>query len=239
VGTIGYRGVFWVAAIPGVLAIILVSALVRETGGGAPKKDRPILDFGPPAHLPPIFYFVLAAVTLFSIGNSSDMFLVLRAQDVGIPPTHAPLLGLVFNVVYTAASWPAGRWSDRASKPLIASAGYTVFAIVYLVFALAPSRSAIWAMMAFYGLFYALTNPVLRAMVAQTVAAESRGRAFGFYYFATSVAVLVSSIATGELWKRFGAELPFLISAGLAAVAAVMLIAVHRRFEHPHPAANS
>ncbi len=235
VGVVGYRGVFWIAAVPGLLAVALVAALARETGRGAPRKDRPVLDFGLRMHLPPIFYFVLVAVTLFSLGNSSDMFLVLRAQGVGIPPIHAPLLGLVFNLVYTGASWPAGRLSDRASKPLIASAGYLVFAVVYLVFAFAPSRSAIWAMMAFYGLFYALTNPVLRAMVARTVSAEARGRAFGIYYFATSVATLIASVATGELWKHFGPELPFLISAALAAVSAAMLVGVHRFFEHGAP----
>jgi len=166
----------------------------------------------------------MSAVALFSLGNSSDMFLVLRAQDAGIAVVYAPLLGLVFNVVYTLASWPAGKLSDRVSRPAMTAAGFLVFAAVYVVFALAPSRAAIWAMMGFYGLFYALTNPVLRAMIAATVAPEARGRAFGIFYFVSSVAMLFASLLTGELWKHYGARVPFLLSAGLAAAAAVMLL---------------
>ena len=168
----------------------------------------------------------MSAVALFSLGNSSDMFLVLRAQDAGIAVVYAPLLGLVFNVVYTLASWPAGRLSDRVSRSAMTAAGFLVFAAVYAVFALAPSRAALWAMMGFYGLFYALTNPVLRAMIAATVAPEARGRAFGIFYFVSSVAMLFASLLTGELWKHFGARVPFLVSAGLAAAAALMLLFV-------------
>ncbi|HXY78084.1 MAG TPA: MFS transporter, partial [Candidatus Acidoferrales bacterium] len=119
--------------------------------------------------LPGGFYYVLAVVTLFSLGNSSDMFLVLRAGNIGIPASHAPLLGLVFNIMFTLLSWPAGKFSDRFSRSAIAAAGYFVFATVYFVFALAPSQLAIWLAMAFYGLFYALTNPVLKALVVESV----------------------------------------------------------------------
>jgi MFS family permease len=225
----GLRTIFWIASIPGLASIFVVWTLVRETRSAAEKKGPGAapLPFGKggPRGLPGSFYYVVAAVTLFSIGNSSDMFLVLRAQDVGIAAALAPALGLVFNVVYTAASWPAGRLSDRVSKRAMAAGGYVVFAIVYGVFAIAPSRVAIWAAMAFYGLFYALTNPVLRALVAQTVDPDSRGRAFGVFYFTTSVATLLASLITGELWKHFGAPLPFYFSAGVAVVAAAMLLA--------------
>src|SRR5205085_4271485 len=116
------RGVFWCAAIPGGLSILVVSLFVRErrstvpmpVGAGAPQ----------PGALPAQFYYTLAAVTLFSLGNSSDMFLVLRAQDAGIAAALAPLLGLVFNVTYTAASWPAGKLSDRWPKARVAAVGY-------------------------------------------------------------------------------------------------------------------
>ena len=108
----------------------------------------------------------------------------------------------------------------------MAAAGFVVFAAVYVVFGLAPSRAALWAMMGFYGLFYALTNPVLRAMIAATVAPEARGRAFGIFYFVSSVAMLVASLLTGELWKHYGARVPFFLSAGLAAAAAAMLLFV-------------
>ena len=155
------------------------------------------------------------------------MFLVLRAENTGIPASHAPLLGLVFNLMYTLLSWPAGKFSDRFSRPAIAAAGYFVFAIVYFVFALAPSQLAIWLTMAFYGLFYALTNPVLKALVVESVAGEVRGRALGIYFFLTSVAALLASVITGELWKVYGAAVPFYFSAGIAAVSGFGLLA-HR-----------
>ncbi len=225
---VGLRGVFLAAAIPGAISILAVLFFARETGRLGPvavatrnPKQR--------APLSGAFLYLMAAVTLFSIGNSSDMFLVLRAQNIGIGAAFAPLLGLVFNTTYTAFSWPAGKLSDRMSKKVLVAAGYAVFAIVYFVFALAPSKAAVWAAFAIYGLYYALTNPVLRAMVSQAAPPESRGKAFGIFYFVTSVTALLASVLTGELWKHFGPAVPFYASAGLAAVAALMILMAPKR----------
>jgi MFS family permease len=230
-GHYGMRGVFACAAIPGALAIAVAWAGIREAGhkvsGLAASSQFPVpasQSSASGARLPFGFYYVLAVVTLFSLGNSSDMFLVLRAGSVGIPSVHAPLLGLVFNVTFTLASWPAGKFSDRFSRSTIAAAGYLVFAAVYFMFAWAPSRRAIWMTMAFYGLFYALTNPVLKALVVESVGKELRGRALGIYFFMTSVTTLLASVITGGLWKVYGAAFPFYVSAGIAAVAAVGLV---------------
>jgi MFS family permease len=181
------------------------------------------------SRLPVSFYFVLSAVTLFSLGNSSDMFLVLRAQSIGIPIALAPLLGLAFNIVYTLLSWPAGWLSDRFSRRIIAALGYFVFAAVYYIFGRAPSVLAIWITMASYGLYYALTQPVLKALVVESVDPDVRGRALGIYFFATSVATLAASLITGELWNHYGASVPFYFSAGLASVSAVLLLANRAR----------
>lgn len=246
IGHFGMRGVFWAAAVPGTLCILVAWLGIREThrAGSAVRvgtpaavddghSDAPIRPANSAAtsplssvrlNLSGNFYYVLAVVTLFSLGNSSDMFLVLRAENAGIPATHAPLLGLVFNITYTLLSWPAGKFSDRFSRSTIAAAGYFVFAIVYVVFALAPSQLAIWTTMAFYGLFYALTNPVLKALVVETVAPEVRGRALGIYFFLTSVTTLFASLITGELWKSYGAQVPFYLSSAIAAVSAVLLL---------------
>jgi MFS family permease len=216
------RAVFWAAAIPGLLAILVV-LLARETG--KPRiGPRPKFKIWQPGVLSRRFYYMLSAVMVFSLGNSSDAFLVLRAQQAGIGPAFAPLLGLVFNVTYTLSAWPAGWLSDRRSKRLIAAIGYLVFALTYAVFASAPSRLALWVMMAMYGLYYALTSPVLRALVVETAAPESRGRAFGVFYFSSSIATLLASVLTGVLWKRFGAPLPFYLSAALAVAGAIMLL---------------
>ena len=253
----GIRGVFWAAAIPGALCVMVALLAVRETkrrvpgdgdlksaneaagaqtnphpsaGSGQAVSQRtrdmghPVAPAAPTAALPGSFYTVLIAVTLFSLGNSTDMFLVMRAQNVGIRVALAPLLGLVFNITYTLGSWPAGWFSDRFSRRWIAAAGYLIFAAVYFVFGRAPSTLAIWITMAVYGLYYALTQPVLKALVVETVEQDVRGRALGVYFFVTSVATLAASLITGELWKHYGAGVPFYFSAGLAALSSLLLV---------------
>ncbi|MGA2424005.1 MAG: MFS transporter [Terriglobales bacterium] len=241
IGRFGMRGVFASAAIPGTLCVIVAWVGIREVveqraSSPVQTEHRSAVAASVKSEwlpkLPLRFYYVLAVVTLFSLGNSSDMFLVLRAGSIGIPASRAPLLGLVFNITFTLLSWPAGKFSDRFSRSAIAAAGYFVFAIVYFVFALAPSQLAIWLTMAFYGLFYALTNPVLKALVVESVGGDVRGRALGVYFFLTSVTTLLSSVITGALWKLYGPAVPFYFSAGIAAFAGVALLA-HRGFANP------
>jgi MFS family permease len=254
IGRFGMRGVFASAAIPGALCVVVAWLGIREVhragnsltesgaatelrAAGQPRAAVPartgesaLLSTGQSGWLPKLpvgFYYVLAVVTLFSMGNSSDMFLVLRAGNIGIPASQAPLLGLVFNIMFTVVSWPAGKFSDRFSRSTIAAAGYLVFAIVYFVFALAPSQLAIWLSMAFYGLFYALTNAVLKALIVESVDTGVRGRALGIYAFCISVTTLLSSVITGALWKVYGPAVPFYFSAGIATVSAFALLA-HR-----------
>ena len=223
------RSVFLAAAVPGALSVLAITLLVKEKAreriGGAHAQQGS-------GRLPASFWVVLAIVCVFSLGASSDMFLVLRAKEAGIAVALAPLLGLAFNTVYTFASWPAGALSDRVPRHVVAALGYLVYAAVYAVFAWAPvklggtaGRASLWAAMAFYGLFYSLTEPVLKALVVGGVAKEVRGRAVGVYSFAVSVCILISSAATGWLWKTYGGTLPLGVSAGLALAAALMMVA--------------
>ncbi|HEY4902720.1 MAG TPA: MFS transporter [Candidatus Sulfotelmatobacter sp.] len=226
----GIRSVFWAAAVPGALCVLVAALGIVETkrrktdATAAEKSQKQNVALPADATLPGAFYFVLIAVTLFSLGNSSDMFLVMRAQSVGIPVALAPLLGLVFNITYTLGSWPAGWFSDHFSQRYIAAAGYLIFAAVYFVFGRAPSTLAIWISMAVYGIYYALTQPVLKSLVVQSVDAGVRGRALGIYAFVTSVATLAASVITGELWKHYGTGVPFYFSAALALISAGLLL---------------
>lgn len=233
-GAQGLRLVFLAAAVPGVLCVLVAVFGICETGrrrGKQRPEGQPLgkgnvnsrLDRAG-VKLPGRFYCALAAVTLFSLGNSSDMFLVLRAQSIGIRVALAPLLGLVFNVTYTLASWPAGWASDHFSRRWIAAAGYLIFAGVYFAFGQAPSPMVIWTAMAVYGLYNALTQPVLKALVVDAVGESVRGRALGIYFFVTSVATLAASLTTGELWKHYGAAVPFYVSAALAVGSAALLL---------------
>ncbi len=240
----GMRGVFWMAAIPGTLCVVVALLGIRETKNAVSSTESPLgaelgdeprdlvstSRFGnasipsAPARLSRTFYYLLFTVGLFSLGNSSDMFLVLRAENVGIPVSLAPLLGLVFNLTYTLSAWPAGRISDRMSRRTVAALGYVVFAVVYFSFAKARYSTVIWAAMSFYGLFYALTAPVLKALVVDTVATEVRGRALGIYFSVTSVAALLASVIAGAIWKVFGAQVPFYVSSGMALASAMLLL---------------
>ncbi len=241
----GMRAVFWMAAIPGILCVLVALVGIRETKSASSTKksafpaelrdehrdliSTPQIRDGnaepvSSARLSRTFYYLLFVVGLFSLGNSSDMFLVLRAENVGIPVSLAPLLGLVFNVTYTLAAWPAGRLSDRMSRRTVAALGYVVFAVVYASFATGASRILIWAAMSFYGLFYALTTPVLKALVVDTAATDVKGRALGIYFAVTSVAALLASVIAGELWKLFGARVPFYVSSATALLSAVFLM---------------
>jgi len=239
------RSVFWTASIPGALCVLVALFGIRETIRSSAQAidSLPMAaadehrDLGDKALVPPQiapalvptrltapFYYVLFTVALFSLGNSSDMFLVLRAESVGIPVALAPLLGFVFNLTYTLAAWPAGRLSDRVSRRTVAAMGYFVFAVVYFAFARGASSSVIWAAMALYGLFYALTTPVLKALVVETVSPDVRGRALGVYFSITSVAALLASVITGQLWTKFGPQIPFYVSSGTAVLAAALLL---------------
>ena len=226
------RIVFWAAAVPGALAILIAVFGIKEKGRtpanpahNSELEKRKAIHSKESAPLPVSFYVVVTAVALFSLGNSSDMFLVMRAQSVDISVALAPLLGLVFNITFTLGSWPAGWLSDHYSRHWIAAIGFFIFSAVYFVFGRAPSALAIWIMMAIYGLYYALSQPVLKALVVETVSRDMRGRALGIYSFVTSVTTLLASLITGGLWKRFGPSVPFYLSASLAFASAILLLA--------------
>lgn len=237
----GARAVFWAAAVPGLLCILIVAFGLKERAHDpsvAVKKAK----FADPRVLPAAFWYVLAAIALFSIGNSSDMFLVLRAQSLGIPAAHTPLIGLVFNITYTLFSWPAGKLSDRAAasssgnsrwRYSIVAAGLLIFAAVYAEFAHGLTHTGVYAAMAFYGVYYALTAPVLKAVVVDAVPREHRGGAFGVFDFATSVCVLLASTLTGFLWRTMGPAFPFKVSSALALLAAIMVFLTPTFFRRP------
>jgi MFS family permease len=225
------RIIFWAAAVPGALAILVAVFGIHEKGCTPPTRSetKQAIRSQKSVALPASFYLVVAAVTLFSLGNSSDMFLVMRAESVGVSAALAPLLGLVFNITFTLGSWPAGWLSDRYSRHSIAATGLLIFSAVYAVFGRAPSTLAIWIVMALYGLYYALSQPVLKALVVETVSGDVRGRALGIYSFVTSVTTLLASLITGGLWKRYGPSIPFYLSASLAFASAVLLFVTSSR----------
>ncbi len=159
---------------------------------------------------------------MFTLGNSSDAFALLRAQGLGVPVAALPLLWFGFNAVYAAVSYASGGWSDRVGRRRVLVAGLVLYALAYGGFAFAEAAWHAVAAFALYGVYYGLTEGVLRAAVADVVPAERRGTAFGIYYALTGGLALVASLGAGWLWDAVGPAAPFGVGVALALGAAAL-----------------
>lgn len=218
------RTVFWLAAIPGLLSVVVLIAFVRDiprpataTSGGAPDLSQP---------LGASFWRVLTVIFLFTLGNSTDAFLLLRAAQLGVPVALAPILWAALHVVKSASSTPGGALSDRIGRRPTLIAGWLLYALVYVGFAVAGAAWQAWALFGVYGLFFGLTEGSERALVADLVGPARRGTAFGWYNLAIGLGALPASILFGYVWDHAGASSAFTMGAAFAAVAAAGLIIV-------------
>jgi len=219
------RNVFWMAAIPGLASILLAWFAVKEVRPPAKTVVISTSSAGSPDKAQGArLGLILAAVGLFSLGNSSDLFLVLRAQNLGMSAWMAPALGLLFNVVYTVLSWPAGKLSDRVPRRRLVVAGYLIYAAVYAGFALLHTPQMVWFLFAVYGSYYALTEGVIKAWVADLVPSASRASVFGVLNWVVGIAALPASLLAGWMWQRYSPAAPFALSSLFAFLAALLLL---------------
>ena len=218
------RTVFWCAAVPGLLALLFLACGVREL----PRDPSPASPAGK-ASLPrgPLRAYLLILL-LFTLGNSADAFLLLRAGDLGVAQARLPLLWAFFHLVKMLSVFPFGALSDRIGRRGVIVAGWGIYAAVYLGFALATSELHIWLLFAGYGLFYGLTEGAEKALVADLVPATERGAAFGWFNAAIGLGALPASLLFGALWQWYGALAAFGCGAGLAAMAAFLLLVLVR-----------
>ena len=221
-----YRLMFALASIPGFLTLLLIVWGVREVkpdpAGGAGPVRLALAPFSGR------FKAFLAIVTLFTLGNSSDAFLLLRAKDLGVAVAMLPILWIVLHVVKSLSSVPGGMVSDRLGRRGVIVAGWGIYALAYLGFGLATRAWQAWALFAVYGLFFGLTEGVEKAFVADLVPERLRGTAFGLYNFAIGIAALPASLLLGLVWETTGsALLAFGLGAALALAASVLLLFVH------------
>jgi MFS family permease len=174
--------------------------------------------------MPPRFRRYLFIVCLFTLGNASDAFLILRAVEAGIPATYVPILWGAFHVVKSALSTPAGILSDRVDRRKVVIAGWVVYAATYAAWGIA--QGPVWMVVLFlvYGLYAAATEGVERALVADFVPPESRGTAFGWFHLVVGVSALPASVLFGFLYKWRGPAAAFGTSAFLAVIASALLL---------------
>lgn len=165
----------------------------------------------------------LIIVFLFTLGNSSNQFLILRASDLGFTPAEAILAYLVFNVVYTLGSYPLGKLSDRVGKKKLLVSGYLFYGLVYLGFALLSAKWTVWLLFGFYGLYYAMTQGVEKALIAQIAPKDQRGTLMGLHATLTGIGLLPASLIAGFLWSTFGPAIPFYFGGIAGTLAAIGL----------------
>jgi len=223
-----FQTIVLVGIVPAVLAVLVLLFFVRERGKGA-GSENPAASFGgPPAEAVNArkgfdlrFKLFLVVVVVFTLGNSSDAFLILRAQDLGFSVPQVLLLFVAFNLVYALAALPAGLVSDRLGRKGVIVVGWSIYAIAYLGLAVASAAWQVWLLFALYGLYYGVAEGVSRAFVADLVPAERRGTAYGLYHTAVGLSLLPASLIAGWLWHLIGPEAPFFFGAVMAGVAAL------------------
>jgi MFS family permease len=217
----GMRPLFLLTLLPGLFVVALLGFGLRDVPRSpAASQEARVWTLQP---FDRSFRLYLIALLVFTLGNSSDAFLLVRAGELGVPTLWLPLLWCGFHVVKSVGSPIAGRWIDRVGpRPMIAL-GWLLYAGVYCAFALATQAWQIWGLFLAYGVFYAMTEPSEKALVANLVGPERRGLAYGWYHCVVGMATLPSSLLFGALYQGFGPLAAFGTGAGLALVAAVVL----------------
>jgi MFS family permease len=223
-----YSSIFLLASIPALAAVIVVSFFVRESyKPGRPAKQEGIIVAPVRLSLRGFdnnFKSFLVIIALFTLSNSSDAFLLLRAQSIGIPVEQLPLLWAVLHVSKVGSSLFGGHLSDILGRRRLIVSGWILYAAVYAGFAFVSNAVSVWVLFFVYGLYFGLVEGAEKALVADLVKAEQRGTAYGLYNLAFGITVLPASLLMGFLWDWRGPQVAFLVSATLGVAAAVLLM---------------
>ncbi len=215
-----YRILFLIASVPAMLAVLILILFVKERKRLKEKVTR--LAKPGLSRFDPKFKIFLLGATIFTLGNSSDAFLFLRAKDLNIDLVYIPILWLVLNLVYALVASPAGALSDKIGRKNLIISGLLVYTLVYLGFAFATRSIHVWILFGIYGLYYGLANGTMRAYVADLVGEERRATAFGVYHGAVGLTALPASLIFGWLWQSVGVSVAFGFGAGLALLAVLI-----------------
>lgn len=228
-----YQALVLLSVLPGTAAVFVLAWWVRERPSTLRTSTGTVrLAWH---SIPTRFKAYLVVLTVFSLGNSSDAFLMLRAQTLGFTPVEIFLVLAAFSLVISLSSTPAGTLSDWLGRRRLIVAGWAIYAVIYLGFAFASSAWQIWALYIGYGLYYGAFEGAASALVADLVTPELRGTAYGLFNGAVGVAALPASLLAGLLWDWYGPPAPFLFGGALALASAVVLVAVPSRVERRKP----
>jgi MFS family permease len=222
-----YQWLILIGVVPAVLAVLVLLFFVRErqssagnTGSQAGLKSTGGFDTR--------FKLFLIIMAVFTLGNSSDFFVILRAQNLGSPVLYVVLMLALFNITYAVTALPAGVLSDRLGRRRVIAIGWFIYALVYLGFALASELWQVWLLFAGYGVYYGLVEGAARAFVADLVPEQKRGTAYGLYHGVVGLTILPASLIAGWLWQAVNPAAPFYLGAGLAFLAMLGIMALIR-----------
>lgn len=215
------RFILWIATVPALLSLFLFF-FVRE----AKEKPQPSMQIFQVSlrGFTPEFRLLLAALALFSLGNSSDAFLILRAKSLGMSLSFVILAYVLYNIIYTLFSVPAGTISDRIGPKKVMITGVLIYALVYLGFALTKTSSFIWPLFIVYGSYIALTDGVSKALASQLIDKSQAATAFGTMHMIIGLMTLCASVIGGLLWSMISPEATFLFAAGCAFLSLILFV---------------
>lgn len=218
-----YRWLLVLAALVLFITIAIVQFGIREPA----KVKKEALDLNAP--LAKQFYIFTVIAGVFAIANSSDAFLILRSQSLGLGIVAIPLAYAVLNLIYGFLSLPAGILSDKVGRIPMITLGWVVYGLCYLGFALAQSAWQVWPLFALYGVFYAASDGVGRALIADAVGPQARGKAYGIYNMVIGLAALPAGLIAGLLWDHLSPSAPFYFSAALSLVAVLLIVGFRKQ----------
>jgi MFS family permease len=226
-----FRAVFWVAVVPGVLAVMLLAVAVKEPQPAAdagPAKTFPISRTAL-ARMPRAYWWVVAVGALLTLARFSEAFLVLRAQQGGLRLAFIPLVLILMNVVYALAAYPLGALADRWPHRRLLLLGIVPLIAADVVLAHSAATGWVTGGLVLWGVHMAATQGLLAAMVADSAPADMRGTAFGLFNLGSGLAMLVASVIAGVMWDQFGAASTFQTGAGFAVLALILLLWIKSR----------
>jgi MFS family permease len=227
-----YQQVFLFASIPVAIGLFVIVFFVKEKPHEAAEENGSVTPIKLSLkEFDGNFKRFLIVIAVFTLSNSTDAFLLLRAEQSGVAPALLPLLWMVLHISKVLFSLIGGDLSDRIGRKTLIFSGWIVYAMVYAGFAFVNAEWQAWVLFVIYGVYFGLTEGVEKALVADLVAPEKRGTAYGFYNLAFSITVLPASVLFGLFWDRLGATPAFLISASISLCAAVLLLTVKTKRE--------
>lgn len=224
------RLTFFLAFIPGVIAIFLLVFLVKEKKKIEIEEKREFVKIDWKLLQPKLKLFLLISF-IFALGNSSDAFLLLNAKNLGLGVTSVVVAYVLYNLSQTIFATPAGSISDKLGARKVFSGGLIVFAIVYLFFGLAKNPLWLWILFPLYGVYIATTDGISKAYISEFITKKESGTFFGAYYALTAIGTLTASVVGGLLWSMFSPSTTFFYGSAMAFIAFIVLVLYHKKLE--------